>query len=180
MESRKQHGAALVELTIILVCLMFMTMGGLIVTFHLRTQIYALNIAGIASQLLYRECRFETPSNRASCMEKIKVDLEALALATGFQTVISLSYYQDAQIPSEGSPPYSTPILIHRTTQPVVIGNKSYNSSFTPFSLLNNATPHLKQHYERNGIVWISEVYVANRYRFGGLGNTVAYESTVS
>jgi hypothetical protein len=153
--------------------------GGIAMAFYLRTQVYALSLASVAAQLLYRDCRFEAPPDRPICMDNLKIAIEAAQSVTGFNAQVTLSNYEDFSIYT-GSNSYVTPLLIHKTAEPVTINGESYSSRYNQTSMINPSFTYLYQHYNQNGMVWIVEVYVENPFKFRGIGSGVGYEIAIS
>jgi Flp pilus assembly pilin Flp len=171
-----ESGAALVELALILGVMVFIIYAGIALSYRVRAQLHAISMAGVASQLLYRDCRFESPGLlRIGCMDTLKANLEGAAQRTGFQTGIILSLYEDTAMMDGTSrtPPYTT-VKIHDTGS-VTIGEGSFNTQFT-----GSFTGQLGVHSELNGMVWIAEVYVSNPLVFLGIGAGAVYESSIS
>jgi hypothetical protein len=179
MNKIKQQGSALIELALVIPIVMTLCIGGIILAYQLRTQVYAVSIASIASQLLYRDCRFEAPPDRPDCMNTLKTNIEAAQSVTGFSTFVTLSEYEDIGIYT-GTSPYISPVLIHKTAEPVVINGLSYSSKYSTLVLTNPGKPYLYEHYRLNGMVWIVEVYVKNPFSFAGIGGGVGYEVSLS
>jgi len=169
MKNRSEKGTALIELALILMIVMSLCVAGIAMAYHLGTQIYALSVASISTQLLYRDCRFEAPPNRIACMNALKSAIETSQSVTGFNTFVTFSNYEDLGIYT-GTSPYTTPLLIYKTPEPIVINGKSYSSRYNQTKMINPSLPYLYQHYNKNGLVWIAEVYVENPFKFGVFG----------
>lgn len=170
-----QSGAALVELAMMLGVMVFIIYAGIAISYRVRAQLHAISMAGVASQLLYRDCRFESPGLRNGCMDAIKFNLEGAAARTGFQTGIILSLYEDPAMMAGTSrtPPFST-VKIHDTGS-VTLGEGTFASRYS-----GTFTGQLGVHADLNGNVWIAEVYVSNPLAFLGIGAGAVYESAIS
>jgi hypothetical protein len=98
---------------------------------------------------------------------------------TGFNTVVTLSYYRDNQF-GIAPPPYISPALNYQTAQPAMIGSTPYLSSLNPMKLLDTSRPNLQKYYELNGEIWMAEIYVENPFSIFGIASRVAYESSIA
>lgn len=179
MKTKTERGSALIELALTLMIVFSLCFGGIAMAFHLRTQVYALSLAAVASQLLYRDCRFEAPPDTPVCMNNLKIAIETAQSVTGFDAHVTLSNYEDFGIYT-GTHPYTSPLLIHKTAEPLIINGKSYSSRYNQTSMINPSFPYLYQHFNQNGMVWIAEVYVENPFKFRGIGGALGYEIAIS
>jgi TadE-like protein len=167
----KQKGAVLIELAFILPLLIFLTVGGIALSFWTRYKLIATNYAASGGQMLYRECRFLEHTDVPNCLIRVKALLKTASIQAGHSADFILSWYQA----TSSIPPFSPELKSQVLGDTFARSSKISVADFNGLGRSRAATDFFKKH----GQAWVCEALVESPIKYDFIGG-IAYAKMVN
>jgi hypothetical protein len=165
----------MVELALVFLVLVTMLYVAFALTFKIRDNIIAQNLAATGGQMVYRQCHYLVLTDIPTCLDGVKNTLQGFAPLVNRNITVLITLYADAKVIADvekAKPPFSPSYTYPNTGTPT-------GSQFSAASFTSGAYAPI---FQKSGFVGIVEIYVENKFLFNtfGFGRGSSYEVTIN